>query len=115
LAVAPRPLLHCSSQVLDRGAQAATRSAAQVLDRGAQAVARGAARRASQVLDRGAKAVASAFVRCASQVHHRGAQAAARGAAQVFLSWQDLENITHDIAGKNLIHSQWLTTLYSAL
>jgi hypothetical protein len=53
---APRPLLRCASQVLDRGAQAVARGAAQVLDRGAQAAARGAARCASQVLDRGAQA-----------------------------------------------------------
>jgi hypothetical protein len=48
----------CASQVLDRGAQADSRSAAKVLERGAQAVSRGGARFASQVLDRGAQAVA---------------------------------------------------------
>jgi hypothetical protein len=64
--MAPRPLLRCASQVLDRGAQA---------------VARGAARCLSQVLGRGAKAVAHGAARCALQVLCRGAKAAARGAA----------------------------------
>jgi hypothetical protein len=61
LAVVPRPLPRCASQVLDRGAQIDSRGAAQVLDRGAQAVARGAA----QVLDRGAQAAARSAACCA--------------------------------------------------
>jgi hypothetical protein len=77
LAVVPRPLPLCASQVLDRGAQADARGAAQVLDRGVQAVSRGSTRCASQLLERGAQADA----RGAAQVLGRGVQAAARGAA----------------------------------
>jgi hypothetical protein len=57
-----RLLPRCTSQVLDRGAQANARGAAQVLDRGAEAAAHGATRCASQVLDRGAQVVASLSV-----------------------------------------------------
>jgi hypothetical protein len=67
-----RLLPHCTSQVVNRGAQAAARGAAhcapQVLSRGAQAVARGAARCASQVLDRCARAVVRDAAGCALQV-----------------------------------------------
>jgi len=75
---ASRGEARCASQELDRGAQAVSRGTAHVRDRGVQAVARGTARWASQVLDRGAQADA----RGAGQVLDRGAKAAARGAAR---------------------------------
>jgi hypothetical protein len=72
LALVPTPLPRCSSQALNRGAQAAARGAAQVRDSGAQAVARGAARCFSQLLDSGAHAVAPSAARCASQALDHG-------------------------------------------
>jgi hypothetical protein len=89
LAVVPRPLARCASQVLNRGALVDTRGAAHVLGRGAQVDARGAARCASQITCRGAQTDARGAAqvldrcaaRCASQLLDRDAQAVARGAA----------------------------------
>jgi hypothetical protein len=93
LIVVPRPLLAAPRRyliVMLVDACGAARRASQVIDRGAQAASRSEARCALHVLDRGAQTASQGAARCASQVLDRGAQAAARGAAT--LSQQEKNN-----------------------